>query len=433
MNKVIDFTFSFFILLWILPSGQIMSLPIKMLAFAICLFCVAWQNIKYNKKLKINSRIKYLFFVFAIISIWIYISLFNGYDKGVIPMLRVVLSFICTLILADLYFLNFSTDRSIKCLGKLMYISALCFVGFKIIFEVLFIMNVISYETIIYVFDNILSSNVITFLIPFGPVTLCRIGTPNDAIPFIILGFDLIFRQRNFLNRVLTLIVAICFALITYSRIIFVQLIAVLLCAIFYYIRRNIKQINTLFRLILTTSLSLVIIITILCLNTNLNSYIQTYIGSRFSGDAVDFSDEIRRIQFDYLFNGFIKHPLIGNGFGSYVRQFTRSTIFSYELEYLSFLYQFGIIGFLIIIVGIIIVAYNFMVSSWSYKKYRMYFIVNFIMWAFKPFYNPFFFSSLSAMAIVSTYLLTLYFSPVSSIKEYDKDNKTLLLNRKYS
>ena len=264
-----------------------------------------------------------------------------------------------------------------------------------------------------FVFNDILSAEVMTLQIPFGSVMLCRISTSNDLIPFTLLGFDLIFRKRNYLSRFITLLVAFFFSLIIYSRLFFLQFVVILLCFMFYSFQEYGRKKSMFIRLFLIVILSLTIIVVVLYQNDNIYTTIQSYINSRFDSAAVSASDSIRHTQFGYLFNGFEEHPLLGNGFGSYVKGYIRSknSIFSYELEYLSFLYQFGIIGFLLIIIGVMVVAYSFMVADENFKKYKFFLIVNFGLWVLKPLFNPYMFSSISAMVIIETYLLLYYFS----------------------
>lgn len=67
-------------------------------------------------------------------------------------------------------------------------------------------------------------------------------------------------------------------------------------------------------------------------------------------------SDDVRQMQMRELMKGIKESPVIGHGFGSYIENFIRSSSlpFSYEIEYLSFVYQMGILGFTIFILGII-------------------------------------------------------------------------------
>ena len=389
MNKAVDLSFGFLIMLWVLPSGTIFGFPIKMLAFAVCFFLFYLASASKKRIIKITDKIIWLLFACVTMCVWMIIAVINDYTKGIFPMIQYVSAFVGMLILADLYFANFSTTNSINKLGKIIYVSCVCFVAFKIILEILFLLKIISYEMIMYFFNNILSAEVMTLQIPFNSVTLCRLSTSNDLIPFTLLGFDLVFRKRSYLNRFITLSVMFFFSLITYSRLIFLQLLVILLCFVFYLFKKYGHQKKSFIRLFLIIIVSLTLISVFLYQNTTFYYTIQNFINSRFDSDAVRISDDARKVQFIYLFNGFKDHFLFGHGFSSYLKECIRSqsNIFSYELEYLSFLYQFGIIGFLIIIGSIVLV-----------------------LWAVKPIFNPYMFSSISAMVIIETYLLALYY-----------------------
>ncbi|MFQ9494333.1 MAG: hypothetical protein ACLR08_07575 [Dorea longicatena] len=58
------------------------------------------------------------------------------------------------------------------------------------------------------------------------------------------------------------------------------------------------------------------------------------------------------------LINGVKESPVFGHGFGSYISDYTRSGSipFSYEIEYLSFCYQMGILGFVVFVGGVLLI-----------------------------------------------------------------------------
>ena len=67
-----------------------------------------------------------------------------------------------------------------------------------------------------------------------------------------------------------------------------------------------------------------------------------------------------RKYQFDALMAGFYEHPLFGNGAGaaaSYLR--SDSQPWAYELSYIAFLFQFGLVGFFIYLMGILFIIYT--------------------------------------------------------------------------
>ena len=76
-----------------------------------------------------------------------------------------------------------------------------------------------------------------------------------------------------------------------------------------------------------------------------------------FSSFAIE-SDDVRQIQMIELINGVKESPVFGHGFGSYISDYTRSGSipFSYEIEYLSFCYQMGILGFVVFVGGVLLI-----------------------------------------------------------------------------
>jgi len=87
--------------------------------------------------------------------------------------------------------------------------------------------------------------------------------------------------------------------------------------------------------------------------------YFLDRVANIFNFDSNESNIE-RKYQFDALMNGFYERPLFGNGAGaaaSYLRSDTQP--WAYELSYVAFLFQFGIIGFLIYFVGILYLFYT--------------------------------------------------------------------------
>jgi rhamnosyltransferase len=70
---------------------------------------------------------------------------------------------------------------------------------------------------------------------------------------------------------------------------------------------------------------------------------------------AAGHSEYLRREQFHALISGWLSSPLLGSGLGSYTNASIRSADmpWSYELHYLSLLYQTGVVGFVSYCVGI--------------------------------------------------------------------------------
>lgn len=79
-------------------------------------------------------------------------------------------------------------------------------------------------------------------------------------------------------------------------------------------------------------------------------------------------ADSVRTEQIRELVIGIKNAPIWGHGMGSFLPDLIRSEEipFSYEAEYLSFVYQLGIVGFIILIVGILCI---YLKRLWIYVR----------------------------------------------------------------
>lgn len=83
---------------------------------------------------------------------------------------------------------------------------------------------------------------------------------------------------------------------------------------------------------------------------------------------------------------------------------------FSYELEYLSFLMQLGLIGFSLIIIPIILHFISLINWKVNNKKVLFFIIVDFMIWLLKPIFNPSFLAVTSSSVIVVIIIFSYYF-----------------------
>ncbi len=107
---------------------------------------------------------------------------------------------------------------------------------------------------------------------------------------------------------------------------------------------------------------------------------------------------------------------------GYYDPEFIRSDIakYSYELEYLSFLMQFGILGFILIILMLIYSFYLMIDFKITNIKFRYLLYFNFLFWMIKPIFNPNFLSSNSGSLIAVLIILSTYYSRENNMKSVE-------------
>lgn len=128
-------------------------------------------------------------------------------------------------------------------------------------------------------------------------------------------------------------------------------------------------------------------------------------IEQRFFSTANYYSDLTRQEQIDALMSEYDQYPLMGKGIGGYVPSFIRdgTILHSYEVQWVAFLMQFGIIGLLFLFVPFGIIGYRLVFPYIS--RVRLGFLAVFGLWMFSGLTNPFMISLTSGI-IYSMFLL---------------------------
>jgi O-antigen ligase len=229
-------------------------------------------------------------------------------------------------------------------------------------------------------------------------LNLIRIQTASDIFPVVIFGFYFLEKDVKVYKKSLVLALTSIYVIIIYSRVILVQFIVMLIILFFYMFRNLLKR--DIKRILVFPLLGALLLYPLS--KVNLNDLTLAII-DRFNSYQVSVSDDIRENQSRYLVEKFGENIFLGNGIGAYSKDYIRSleAKYSYEKEYLSFLMQLGLLGFLLIIVFSIYIFYR-MLSIRRIKSLdiKIIFIFNFVFWAIKPFFNPSFLSSNSGIII---------------------------------
>ncbi|HRD56055.1 MAG TPA: O-antigen ligase family protein [Parachlamydiaceae bacterium] len=123
-----------------------------------------------------------------------------------------------------------------------------------------------------------------------------------------------------------------------------------------------------------------------------------------FSSDNYH-SDLVRKEQIDALMGQFYESPYFGTGLGGYVKNLVRdgTVRHSYEVQWVAFLMQFGLVGMLFLLIPVCFIGYQFFSSSFS--RVDLSFFLLFLVWLFSGFTNPFLISLASGI-IYSLFLL---------------------------
>lgn len=122
-----------------------------------------------------------------------------------------------------------------------------------------------------------------------------------------------------------------------------------------------------------------------------------------FSADTTE-SDDTRVKQAEAMLVEFNQYPFLGKGLGGFASGYIRDpiTLHYYEVQWLSFLMQFGILGILFLMIPLGIIALRMINAPFS--RIRWSFLALFLIWLLAGFTNPF------LISLASGIIYTLFF-----------------------
>lgn len=109
-------------------------------------------------------------------------------------------------------------------------------------------------------------------------------------------------------------------------------------------------------------------------------------------------SDETRVRQGSALLEAYNEVPFIGKGIGGYVPDHIRDSILlhSYEVQWMAFLMQFGLLGLLFLLTPLLLISWRLIEAPFSRVRYA--FLGTFLLWLLSGFTNPFLISLTSGI-----------------------------------
>jgi O-antigen ligase len=116
-------------------------------------------------------------------------------------------------------------------------------------------------------------------------------------------------------------------------------------------------------------------------------------------------SDETRTLQAQALMEQFDEAPFLGAGIGGYAQGLVREPTVKhlYEVQWIAFLMQFGVIGIVLLLIPLGLIALRLVMGSFS--RVRCSFLGLFLLWIFSGFTNPFLISLASGTMYALFYL----------------------------
>lgn len=403
MSRYISlFALCFFMLSGI-TSNNIASFPIKTVVFF--LLCSA---LFYGIAVKIYRigfyEVKILYYMLVFLFIWGIIGFLNGYTASLFQQAIKIITCVFSWIVFYIVYKN--NIIKIQDLIRIISIGFWTGVVVKFFFEFLYVIGYMPLEDIVAFYKDFFSLEVMPLQIANG--ALGRIGTITDVFVLSVFPF-LIYMSKSKKQKILIIACTCLFTLINFSRAYIVQTIAFIIIMLLPTSIHSVKY------KWLVNSLVISLFGGLLFLfwgNAILDTSGIAAIENRFIGADADASDLQRVVQFDVLSNEIQYNLFLGNGLGAYVHNYIRndSMPFLYEMEYLSSIYQFGIIGVLYVLGMFFLMIRKIRVANLPIQI-RMSVYFNLICFFIRPVTNPMLFASSSILVIISIFIFCEYFS----------------------
>lgn len=222
-----------------------------------------------------------------------------------------------------------------------------------------------------------------------------RIGNAGDIFFIIVLFFFI--NERTGRSTIFLWLLALLLVMISYSR----YLMACFIILSLYYAYQGIKDRPIGFPL-------LVLLVSALIYHLIDFDSVYYELLDRFTGQIQSESDSIRSEMIQRIGAKFFENVFFGIGMGGYIDNYTRSDVnlWMYETEYLALLMQFGVIGFLMVV--IFYIFYFLLQFTDGCNRYRRYQAgLSLVLLLGIPMQSAIFVGTQSAIILLSIYFLS--------------------------
>jgi len=365
----------------ILPSGSISGINIKaiLLVFVITLVVIDLAFTGFNRK--INNSLMFMVLALLVLMIWLIIGVlkyrFEFY--GLSQFKEIATTIIVTWVGYICYvrrIINWNYFFNLLLYSHIIYILVKTF-----IFVIIFI-KLTTLASVVYFIKDIFGINIVSFSYVNS---IARLDLLNDTLSpffvFFLLNSDLFKIKVTSILKLVMYPLLIINTIIGFKR----SLILIAIAFIAYSIMFTMSYSKRIVAII-------IIMISVAACFYYFNTEINYLVGQRFSSKLQENSDSIRDEQYNCLLEEFYDNALIGKGLGGYSNKIIRSedSPYSYEIQWLSFLMQFGIIGIVLVICCYsMIILPLFRANTEINYKIKFILIFQFIAWGCLSFTNP--------------------------------------------
>lgn len=394
--KYISGIYYLFIALFIVfPSSLLFSL--KMMSFLLLL--LSFFYVIGRDKIP-KGYILYFLFMLKVLIIFFMVGFFKEtvfFEQGILAF-RVFITFFFLLFITYYYgekkVINFQT------MIKVVLYSCFLYMVLKIFLMIFMMFFNVEAKAIKEIMPGVVIQQF------YGSPLLTRVVSASDIINAFLFVFIMVIpslkKEFNYRLYLIYLFLSIFLMIQSYTR--YVWLVCLLSIFVRLFVISKSKIENALKSLIVLLGCG---IIFNLCFPTQVDLFVEL-LDIKFSDTT---SLDTKSIQSKYLFEEFLKHPLLGKGLGSCVEYYIRDykQLFQYETQIFSFLMQFGIFGFFIFISPILLIILPLVRKN----KVSLILLFFYLLWLASGFTNPY----LTILACISIYCLFILY-PKNKLNE---------------
>ena len=379
LSKLLNVVIYLCIISYALPTGVMKGIPIQKILVCLLIILGGICLVLQRKSLEIikSAKLEITLGVLGLLACIVSYILGNEWSIKFTGLF-----YISVIVFVELYFLvRYELAEPEKIVECILYMMLLKILG-KIIIEIVFVCKLIEYEAVIEFYLNMFGTEASTMTMHLGRLLLIRVQTSSDIIVVTLMPFYWMMEKYKKSIRSLLFALSGIYTLIVFSRVLMVEFCCFAFVAVLYYWKKIPKKVRCI-------GVILVLASSVLWLKPV--------------------------IQMRELINGVKESPVFGHGFGSYISDYTRSGSipFSYEIEYLSFCYQMGILGFVVFVGGVLLIYIRKIVkyarkNTWVIKVFTLIGLGWFVI---RPAFNPAFLGLQNGFQMIGLLMINMYFN----------------------
>lgn len=398
LSKLLNVVIYLCIMSYALPTGVMMGIPIQKILVCLLIILGGICLIAQRKIFEIikSAKLELILFVLGFFACMVSMKCGNEWSIKFAGLF-----YISVIVFLELYFLvRYELTEPEKIVECILYMMLLKIIG-KIIIEMVFVCKLIEYESVIQFYLNTFGTEASTMTMHLGRILLIRVQTSSDIIVVTLMPFYWMMKKYKKSVRGLLFVLSGIYTLIVFSRVLIVEFCCFAFVAVLYYWKKIPRKVRYI-------GVALLAVSSIVWLKP-----VVKMIEFRFFSSFAAESDDVRQIQMRALMNGVKESPIFGHGFGSYISGYTRSESipFSYEIEYLSFVYQMGIVGFIVFVGGVLLIYIRKIGeyarrNSWVIKLFTLIGLSWFVV---RPAFNPAFLGLQNGFQMIGLLMINMY------------------------